>query len=315
MEYRKLGNTGLTVSRIGFGVLTMGKSQLNLELNKGADLLKYALDQGINFIDTAQYYETYDYIDKAIEGRKTQPIICSKCLEWTYSDMDNAINEALSKLHRDYIDIFLMHEVRPDELRTGAWDALMDAKKDGRVKAAGISTHHVDVLAEYIEKPGMDVVFPLINFASMGIRKGDGPGTKEEMSEVMKRAHNKGIGVFAMKVFGGGPLVEHYIEAMDYVFSKSYVDSVMMGFGKEFEVDRAISYENGTLPPDYIPDTSKKKTYIEPGNCEGCGTCVARCPNHAMYLGDDGLAHVNEDLCLTCGYCAPVCPVRAIILL
>ena len=315
MEYRKLGNTGLTVSRIGFGVLTMGKSQLNLELEQGANLLKYAMSNGINFIDTAQYYETYDYIAKALEGTDYNPVICSKCLEWTYSDMDNAINEALTNLHRDYIDIFLMHEVRPDELRTGAWEALINAKKDGRVKAAGISTHHIDVLEQYINEPELDVVFPLINFASMGIRKGDGPGTKEEMSQVMKDAHEKGIGVFAMKVFGGGPLVKDYVKAMDYLFEKPYIDSIMMGFGKEFEVDKALAYENGTLPKDYIPDTSKKKTYIEPGNCEGCGTCVLRCPNHAMYLGDDGLAHVNEDLCLTCGYCAPVCPVRAIILL
>ena len=315
MEYRKLGNTGITVSRIGFGVLTMGKSQLNLELSEGADVLRYALSKGITFIDTAQYYETYEYIDEALKGTDYQPVICSKCLEWTYSDMDNAINEALAKLHRDYIDIFLLHEVRPDEIRTGAWDCLMDAKADGRIRAAGISTHHVDVLEEYIEKPGLDVVFPLINFAGMGIRRGSGHGSKEDMSRAMEKAHARGIGVFAMKVFGGGPLVEHYREAMDYVFSKPYVDSVMMGFGKREEVDKAIAYEDGSLPEDYIPDVSKKRTYIEPGNCEGCGTCVARCPNHAMYLGDDGLAHVNEDLCLTCGYCAPVCPVRAIILL
>ena len=315
MEYRMLGKTGLQVSRIGFGVLTMGKSQLNLDLNEGANILKHAMSQGINFIDTAQYYETYEYIDEAIKGTNHHPIICSKCLEWTYSDMDNAINEALRKLHRDYIDIFLMHEVRPHELRNGAWDCLMDAKKDGRVKAAGISTHHIDVLDEYIDKPGMDVVFPLINFAGMGIRKGSNPGTKEEMMEVMKRAHEKGLGVFAMKVFGGGPLVEHYVEAMDFVFNMPYVDSVMMGFGKCEEVDKAICYIDKTLPRDYVPDVSKKRTYIEPGNCEGCGTCVKRCPNHAMYLGDDGLAHVNHDSCLTCGYCAPVCPVRAIILL
>lgn len=315
MEYRKLGRTGLEVSRIGFGVLTVGKTQLNLDIPEGASVLRHALDAGINFIDTAQYYETYEYIHEAIRDGRYNPVICSKCLGWSYTDMNDAIDEALEKLQINTIDIFLMHEVRPGELRTGAWKCLQDAKADGRVKAAGISTHHIDVLEEYIQYPETDVVFPLINFRSLGIRKGDGPGTCEEMAEAIKAASDKGIGVFAMKVFGGGPLVAEYIPAMDYVFSLPGIDSVMMGFGSDEQVDTAVAYENGTLPRDYVPDVSGKRTYIEPGNCEGCGNCIERCPNHALYLGDDGQAHVIEDRCLTCGYCAPVCPVRAIILL
>ena len=102
---------------------------------------------------------------------------------------------------------------------------------------------------------------------------------------------------------------------MNYVFSLDCVDSVMMGFGKTEEVDTAVKYLNGELFDDFNPDISQKKTYIEPGNCEGCGSCVARCPNKAMYIGVNGMAHVDESLCLTCGYCAPVCPVRAIILI
>ena len=59
MKKNKLGSTNIYVSEIGFGVLTMGGSQLDLPIDEGAELIKYALSRGINFFDTAQYYETY----------------------------------------------------------------------------------------------------------------------------------------------------------------------------------------------------------------------------------------------------------------
>lgn len=315
MEKVILGKTGIEVSRIGMGVLTVGATQLNLSLEQGAAVISHALNQGINFIDTAQYYETYDYIRLALNNCESKPIICSKCLGHTHSDMEYAIEEALKSLEIDCIDIFLMHEVRPGELRNGAWRALLEAKKAGKVKAIGISTHHVDIVDEYADNQQVDVIFPLINCDGLGIRKGDGTGTRQEMEDAIRKAHDNGIGIFSMKVFGGGHLTGKYMEAMNYVFSLDCVDSVMMGFGKTEEVDTAVKYLNGELSDDFKPDISQKKTYIEPGNCEGCGSCVARCPNKAMYIGVNGMAHVDESLCLTCGYCAPVCPVRAIILI
>ena len=69
-----------------------------------------------------------------------------------------------------------------------------------------------------------------------------------------------------------------------------------------------------TLPEDYAPDLSWKRIMVDPGDCEGCGACVLRCPNHAIVLDENGIARIDPDACLTCGYCAPVCPVRAIIL-
>lgn len=315
MEKRVLGRSGIEVSRIGMGVLTIGGTQLDLSIEQGAAVIRHALEQGINFLDTAQYYETYEYIRLALADGKYSPVICSKCLGHTYSDMKYAIDEALRELKADMIDIFLMHEVRPGEIRNGAWRALTEAKSAGKVKAVGISTHHVDIVEKYADDPEIDVIFPLINCDGLGIRKGAGQGTREEMEHAVKRAHDKGIGIFSMKVFGGGHLTCKYMEAMDYAFSLEYVDSIMMGFGRPLEIDTALRYLEGNLQKDFNPDISHKKTYIEPGNCEGCGACVARCPNKAMYIGSDGMAHVDENMCITCGYCAPVCPVRAIILL
>ena len=313
-----LGNTGIEVSIAGFGILPMGPSQLALSVEEGAEIIRYAFDHGMNFIDTAQYYRTYPYIKKALDGGNyDHVVICSKCLEGDYDRMMEAIEEARIELGRDVIDIFLMHEVRSGQLeeRAGAWQALKDAKEKGLVRAIGLSTHHVDITWAAAEMADLDVVFPLINYAGLGIRRGDAFATREEMMEAIKACHKAGKGVFSMKAFGGGSLTAHYQEALDYVFSQEEIDSVMVGFGKIREVDDLLSYLDGTMDPAYNPDISKKKVHINHEDCEGCGSCKAACPAGAIYYNkENGLAEVDHDKCLTCGYCSPVCPVRAVIM-
>lgn len=318
MKKKKLGNTGIEVSEFGFGVMTIGSSQLDLPLEEGAELIRYGLENGLHFLDTAQYYETYPYIREALKKTDVHPVICSKCLDPTYSGVRSAVEEALRELDLEQIDLFLLHEVRNDpdwENRAGAWRCLQDMKKAGLVKAIGVSTHHVDVAQRIAGTPEADVLFPLINFQSLGIRKGDGPGTKEEMAAAIRACSEAGKGVFAMKAFGGGNLTGSYVEALDYVRSLPGIDSIMIGFGKKEEVDRIREYADGTLPKEYRPDLSEKRIRIDQGDCEGCGACKERCPNHAIFWNENGLAQVDPDVCITCGYCAPVCPVRAIILL
>lgn len=317
MKTNRLGNTGLEVTEVGFGVLTVGRTQLNLSVDDGAAVLRYALERGINFLDTAEYYRTYPYIKKALQGTNFEPVIASKSLGHSYDEMRNAIEEARTALNRDVIDIFLLHEVRNDpdwSNRAGAWECLQDAKAKGLIKAAGISTHHVDAAAKASEIDEIDVLFPLINFQSLGIRKGTEPGTKEEMAEEIRKTATAGKGVFAMKVFGGGNLTGHYLEAIRYVREMEGISSMMIGFGFEHEIDRILEVMDGTIDPDYVPDLSTKRIRIDQGDCEGCGACIERCPNHAIFRNREGLAEVDHSICLTCGYCAPMCPVRAIIM-
>lgn len=317
MRKKFLGNTGIEVSATGFGVLPMGPSQLALPIDEGAEIIRYALKHGINFLDTAQYYRTYPYISKALEnGEFKDVVICSKSLCWDYEGMMDAILEARESMNREIIDIFLMHEVRSGQLeeREGAWQALKDAKATGLVRAIGLSTHHVDITEAASSMEDLDVVFPLINYAGLGIRKGDKFATKEEMMGAIHKCHLAGKGIFSMKAFGGGSLTGHYQEALDYVFSKPEIDSVMIGFGKITEVDDLLSYLDGSMDKTYNPDISKKKVYINQEDCEGCGSCKAACPAGAIFYNENGLAEVDHEKCLTCGYCSPVCPVRAVIM-
>ena len=317
MKKKMLGNTGIEVSIAGFGVLPMGPSQLALPLEEGAGIIRYALKHGINFLDTAQYYRTYPYIARALEDNVFDDVvICSKSLCEDYDGMSEAIREACASLQRDRIDIFLMHEVRSGQLknREGAWKALIDAREKGLVRAIGLSTHHVDITKAAASIEELDVVFPLINYAGLGIRKGDAFATKEEMMEAISECHTMGKGIFSMKAFGGGSLTCNYQEALDYVFSKPEIDSVMIGFGKTSEVDDLLSYLDGSMPPSYNPDISHKKVHINQEDCEGCGSCRNACPAGAIFYNENGLAEIDHDKCLTCGYCSPVCPVRAVIM-
>ena len=318
MKKNLLGKSGLWVSEAGFGALPIGPSQRALPVSKGAALLRYALDAGINFIDTAQYYQTYPYIREALSGRsdKSDIVISSKSLCADYEGMHLAIEEARKELDREVIDIFLMHEVRSGQLsrRKGAWQALVEARENGLVRAIGLSTHHVDITESAAAIPELDVVFPLINYAGLGIRRGNEFASCTEMEAAIRACSQAGKGVFSMKAFGGGALTGNYQKALNYVFRLPEIQSVMIGFGAMSEIDDILAYLDGSMPPGYNPDVSQKHVRISQDDCEGCGACKAACPNNAVFYNQNGLAEIDQTICLTCGYCAPVCPVRAIIM-
>lgn len=322
MNKVKLGNTDIFVTEIGLGVLTIGNTQLDLPISEGAEIVRYAYEKGINLFDTAQYYQTYPYIKEAFKDvdmssdNPDRPVIASKCLEYSYEDMENAIHECLDALDIDKIDIFKCHEVRqePDwSDRAGAWQCLQDYKAKGIVKAIGVSTHHVDIVEMMADIPECDIVFPLINYAGLGIRRGAGLGTAEEMAAAIQKCLDAGKGIFAMKAFGGGNLTDTYMKSLNYVKDLK-CHSIMVGMGKKSEIDDLVAFAEGKLPDDYQPDIKFKKIHIDQGDCEGCMACKERCPNKAIYCNENGRADVDYSICLTCGYCAPVCPVRAIIM-
>lgn len=322
----QLGKTGIQVSPVGCGVLPMGPGQLALPVDEGAELICYALSKGINFIDTAQYYRTYPYIRRALEmleGRSVEacsafarPVISSKTLASDYDGAYSAILEECAALGVPYIDIFLLHEVRSGQfaMRQGAWRALMAAKVEGLVRAIGVSTHHVDVVEELTGVPACDVIFPLINYAGMGIRRGRSAASCADMAAAIAAARGAGKGIYSMKALGGGNLAAHYRKALDYVFGLDSIDSVMLGFGCRRDIDDIVSFLDGSMPQDYVPDVSAKRVRVNQEDCEGCGTCLAVCHSAAIAYNKNGLAEIDRSKCITCGYCAQACPVRAIIM-
>jgi aryl-alcohol dehydrogenase-like predicted oxidoreductase len=101
MDYRMLGDTGIEVSRLCFGALTVGPLQARLPLEQGAKVIARALAQGVNFIDTAELYQTYPYIREAIKESRDKVVICSKCYAYTREGMKESLESALRGIGRD----------------------------------------------------------------------------------------------------------------------------------------------------------------------------------------------------------------------
>lgn len=312
MEYRVLGGTGIKVSRLCFGALTIGPLQSNLPLSEGAAVIARALDQGVNFIDTAELYRTYPYIQQAIRGRQQEVVICSKCYAYTKEGMQESLEVALRDIDREYIDIFMLHEQESLLTIKGHWEALeylFEAKKKGQVRAVGISTHHVAAVQAAAEIPEIEVIHPIINISGIGIAD----GSVEDMLAAIRLAYQAGKGIYGMKALGGGNLLHRSQEALNYVLGLPELASVAVGMQNFAEVDYNTRYFSQTYIPDDLSQRvaqQARRLHIDDW-CQGCGACVARCGAKALFLEGEQ-AKVKPELCRLCGYCGAVCPMFAI---
>ena len=313
MEQLQLGNTGLTVSRLCFGTLTLGPLQATLPLEDGAQLLCRAIERGVNFFDTAQLYGSYAYIRRAMEiSGKRDIVISTKTYAHTRDLAAQALEEARRELDRDYIDIFLLHEQESEHTLRGhreALEYLLGQKQRGVIGAVGISTHMVAGVRAAVDF-GLDVIHPLLNLTALGICD----GSRQDMEAAVQQAHDAGMGVFSMKALGGGNLFRKAEQCLEYALSLPYVHSVAVGMQSESEVHANIDFFEGkgfsrAAKAELLSKT--RRLHIESW-CEGCGACTGRCGQRALSLDAGGMAVCDAAACLLCGYCGAVCPAMAI---
>ena len=308
-----LGRTGLQVSTLCFGALPMGPLQKNLPPQTGAEVIAYALNQGVNFIDTAESYGTYEHIRLAIKGRSTPPVIATKSAACTYEEMQKSVEQARKALDLDVIPIFHLHAARAGlklfEQRKGALECLCDYKDKGIIQAVGVATHHCQVVTKAADHPDIDVVFPLINKAGLGILGGN----REEMRRAITYAYEQNKGVYAMKVFAGGNLLEDREDALAWVQSIPGLEVIAIGMVNKTEVAINLHLMSGKPLPPQLRDYSvvDKTLKVLSNLCRGCGTCIGTCPNGALSLQGEK-AVLDPDKCILCGYCSPNCPEFAI---
>jgi len=314
LRYKQLGGTGLMVSEICLGLLPMGPLQKNLELTKCTDIVVKCIENGINFIDTAQNYKTYGPIREALKKacKKNNIVLSTKSAAKTYGEMKEAIHQAMDQMEVDRISIFHLHGARESvnifEDRAGALDCLLTYKKMGVIANVGVATHSVAVVRKISQMPEIDVVFPILNIEGLGVLE----GTVSDMIGAIGLAAEAGKGVFLMKALGGGNLIERYHEAMSFARGIPGVASIAVGMISEEEVEYNVSYFNGedtkTLPGIKV---DKKRLIVLKKHCIGDGACVQACPNSAIIITNNK-ADIDTSKCLLCGYCTRVCPMFAI---
>ncbi|MGE5543837.1 MAG: aldo/keto reductase [Bacillota bacterium] len=307
MQYGILGATGIKVSAICFGVLTIGPLQADLDVQDGAEVISYALEKGINFLDTAESYGTYPYIREALATRRSKPVITSKSYAYTWQGMKESVERALDEMGLTTIDIFMLHEQENEKTLEGhreALEYLIKAKQQGLVKAIGISTHSVAGVMAAADHPVIEVIHPLINQGGIGIMD----GTPTTMGAAIQYARLRGKGLYAMKALGGGNLINRAYSAFQYVRNIPGLASVAVGMKSRDEVDLNIAWFNGERDPELEArvGSAKRRLHIESW-CGGCGNCIEVCRYQALSI-EDGRTTVDQSRCALCGYCAAYCP-------
>lgn len=311
MQYVKLSARDLRVSRLLFGTLTMGPLQRNLPIDEGAELLCEAARQGVNFIDTAEYYYTYPFIRVALRSYP-ELVICTKSYAYDREGAKRSVALAQEGIGRDCIDVFLLHEQESEHTLRGHADALeyyQQLRDQGIIRAIGISTHHVAAVRAAAAWPGIDVVFTICNRTGIGIAD----GTCKQMENAMHLAHQNDRAVMAMKVLGGGHLIGEREQALSYVLSNSDVDVIAIGMQSKAEIAYNVAMMEGIPPDDWSAKqsaTANRRLHIQE-ECIGCGQCVRRCGQHALSIQHE-VATVDQAKCVRCGYCAAVCPLFCI---
>lgn len=311
LEYRLLGETGLNVSRLCFGTLTMGPLQANLPIEEGAGLLYEAYSRGINFWDTAELYGNYKTLGLAVKKIKELPVITAKTYAYTRKDASASLEKARSEMDIDVVPIFLLHEQESSLTLQGhkeALDFFCEAKSRGIINAVGISCHTVSAVRAALDFKEIDVIHPIVNFKGIGIKD----GTLEEMLEAIGNAYSRGLGIYGMKALGGGHLISDAEKAIRFVRSLDNLHSFALGISSHEELEINLHYFHGEKPPNSHfkkVSTRKRQLKIE-DECIGCGSCVQHCPQEALSLEGSSpkRAVVDHSRCILCGYCGAYCP-------
>ncbi|MBI9099165.1 MAG: aldo/keto reductase [Spirochaetaceae bacterium] len=316
MNFKMIQFLGKEVPQLIFGSLTMAPLQRNMPAEEGGKIIAYALKKGLRWIDTAQMYGSYPHVRIGIEQsgiNRDELVISTKSLCKTYKEMEEAINEAMDEMNITYIDLFLLHAVRsPEDFldRSGALNALTEAKRLGKIGALGISTHSTICAGILSGDERLEWYHLMFNKKGTGLTD----GTLDDQIKVIKEIKKRGARFYAMKPLGGGYLKGMAEEALKWVKDNPLVDAVALGMTSEEEVemnirvftDQAVSEELS-----YRLSTIEKRLFVFNNLCIGCGECEKTCEQSAIFV-KEGKALVSEENCILCGYCIPACPKFAL---
>ena len=150
MEYVVLGRTGLQVNKNGFGALPIQR----ISKEEAGKLLKKAFENGINYFDTARAYsDSEEKMGAALADVRDQVIISTKTAAQDAKEFWKDLEESLTKLQTDYIDLYQFHNPafcpKPGD-GTGLYEAALEAKEQGKIRHIGITNHRIAVAKEAV---------------------------------------------------------------------------------------------------------------------------------------------------------------------
>jgi len=260
-----LGKTGIKLTRLGIGTGTVsGTVQRGLGREKFNDLIRYAYDRGIRYIDTSDSYQTHTWVRDAIKGMPREKLyIQSKMLFMGGFRKPEPALETLDRFRKelnvDYIDTVLIHcQIFPNwvEQTKILRDGLEEAKEKKIIRAHGVSCHSLPALKEAAALDWVDVNLVRINPQGVEIdtaetqvftksTEADVPAVVEQLKNMRKNGH----GIIGMKLIAQGQFteMEERRKSLTWVMQKDLVDAVVLGMKSSEEIDEAIMHINNAF--------------------------------------------------------------------
>ena len=314
MKQIVLGKTGITTPQNAFGALPVQR----VDMNMAVKLLRRAYEGGMTFFDTARAYsDSEEKLGEAFDGMRDRIFISSKTQAKTPEKFWSDLETTLKNLRTDYLDIYQFHCAgvcyRPGD-GTGMYEAMVEAKKQGKIRHIGITAHLIGV-AEDIVKSGLyeTLQFPFSYLAN------------EREIKLVEDTEKAGMGFIAMKGLAGGLLTN---SKACMAFMSKYNALPIWGIQREEELEEWLSFfnEDIEMTDEIAAFIEEDRKDLEGDFCRGCGYCmpcsvgiqinncarmsqlIRRAPS-ANFLGEEwqGLMGKIED-CIDCGLCKSKCP-------
>lgn len=210
MRYQTLGTSQINTSLIGLGTWAMGGWMWGGTDDKASiDAIKASIDHGVNLIDTAPAYglgKAECLVGEAIQGRREEVVLATKCgLVWHTQQGNHFFDEegkpvhrflggdsiryeleqSLSRLKTDYIDLYITHWQDPTTDISHTMDTLLALKKEGKIKAIGISNVDSDELQSYLKCGAVDAIQEKYNMLDRDIEAGLMPMCVENNTSIL----------------------------------------------------------------------------------------------------------------------------------
>lgn len=315
MKQVTLGMTGITTPQNAFGALPIQR----ISTSDAVSLIRNAFDGGMTFFDTARAYSnSEEKLGEAFDGIRSQVFIASKTMAKTGEALKQDLETTLHNLRTDYLDLYQLHCVpqcyRPDD-GTGLYEAMEEAKKEGKIRHIGITAHKIAVAEEICESGLYETLqFPFSYLSS-----------QRELA-LAETCRNKNMGFIAMKGLAGG-LINRSDAAMAFMTEHSNVLPIW-GIQKQTELDEWLSYfeKTPTMTDTIRSFIDEERDSIAGEFCRGCGYCmpcpkgiqinncarmslmVRRAPSEA-WLNDYWQTEMKRiEECIQCGSCSSKCP-------
>lgn len=303
MKNRLIKKTGDEISPLGFGAmrLPLKNGKINRELAK--EQIYHAIDNGVNFIDTAYLYgDSEKFLGEILQGEYKDKVMISTKMPAIhirkYEDMENALAEQLDRLKRDYIDYYLIHSVDLKAmnrlLKKDLLKFLSKAKSEGKIRHTGFSYHGPKEEFEIVlDGYDWDVVMVQYNYFDENV---------QASRDGIEYAASKGIGVFVMEPLKGGILAGRMPSeaerifreadanrsnaewALRWVLNNRNVTCVFSGMNSIEQIDENIAVANETTPMsmsfEELETVELVKRVLRNSlkiNCSTCGYCMP-CP-------------------------------------